>query len=258
MDTDADGLSDLLERGLGSDATNPDTDGDGRIDRYWNGKWSTQPGGLPADDKFAVSLNACELVAGSSIRIEQVVDGALIGQGCVIEARLAEGPHEWSVRLPGRGEVSRVIDVVHHLVVGLGDSYGSGEGADDTFGTSAGWQDRNCHRAANSAQARTGQEARTINDAVVRRIEKKITPIFQFLCQFQGLTVSGVFRRTVDAAGQNQRGAGFGDAALQVDQGRQQAGAPVGQTLYLLSKGRPQVEGFALYQGTYLCVGVTV
>ena len=132
----------------------PDTDGDGRIDRYWDGKWSTQPGGLPADDKFAVSLNACELVVGSSIGIEQVVDGALIGQGCLIETRLAEGPHEWKVRLPGRGEVSRAIDVVHHLVVGLGDSYGSGEGADDTFGTAAGWQDKNCHRAANSAQAR--------------------------------------------------------------------------------------------------------
>ena len=116
----------------------PDTDGDGRIDRYWDGKWSTMPGGLPTDGKFAVSLDACQLVAGSNTGVEQVVDGVVIGRDCLTETRLAEGPHDWMVRLAGRGEISRSIDVVHHLVVGLGDSYGSGEGADDTFGTSAG------------------------------------------------------------------------------------------------------------------------
>jgi hypothetical protein len=132
----------------------PDANGDGRIDRYWDGKWSTMPGGLPTDGKFAVSLDACELVAGSNTGVEQFVDGVVVGRDCLTEIRLAEGPHDWKVRLAGRGEVSRSIDVVHHLVVGLGDSYGSGEGADDALGTRAGWQDQNCHRAANAAQAR--------------------------------------------------------------------------------------------------------
>ena len=58
--------------------------------------------------------------------IEQIVDGALVAQDCSTTTRLAEGPHEWKVRLAGHGEVSRSINVVHHLLVGLGDSYGSG------------------------------------------------------------------------------------------------------------------------------------
>ncbi|MFL5845523.1 MAG: SGNH/GDSL hydrolase family protein [Solirubrobacteraceae bacterium] len=86
-------------------------------------------------------------------------------EDCAVATRLPEGDHEvrWTGKdsrgAPMDGE--RTIRVQDWLVLGLGDSIGSGEGnpdlPEDDDRAVARWQDRRCHRSAESYQARTAR-----------------------------------------------------------------------------------------------------
>jgi lysophospholipase L1-like esterase len=85
--------------------------------------------------------------------------------GCSFHATYREeGTYTVSVSLTDCGkklEGKRTFVVQDWLIVGLGDSNGSGEGAPDIpaeIGSHpARWQDRQCHRSANSYQAQTAR-----------------------------------------------------------------------------------------------------
>lgn len=84
---------------------------------------------------------------------------------CQVTTRLPEGDHE--VRVTGTGDRGapysgqRTIRVQDWLILGLGDSIGSGEGNPDLPEGDdrkvARWQDRRCHRSAESYQARAAR-----------------------------------------------------------------------------------------------------
>lgn len=95
-----------------------------------------------------------------------------------------EGAYKLSVTLKtGKGKKlrkhkgSRKIVVQDWLIVGLGDSNGSGEGTPDvpkpSFGTAAKWQEVLCDRSANSYQAQTAR--------VVERRDKRTSVTFVHL-----------------------------------------------------------------------------
>jgi lysophospholipase L1-like esterase len=85
-------------------------------------------------------------------------------QTCRVSTNLDEG--DYTVEAHGKARDgsaltgSRKIRVQDFLIVGLGDSIGSGEGNPDTprgDGHPARWQDARCHRSADSYQSRTAQ-----------------------------------------------------------------------------------------------------
>lgn len=113
---------------------------------YDEGKWS-EP--LPETKTFMVDFNGCN--NGGTTQF--TIDGVQMEPDCDLTWPLSEGPHEVTVAVldgPSAGTTTETIDVVHHLVVGLGDSFGSGESA----GAGYEWDDANCRRAGWSAQAR--------------------------------------------------------------------------------------------------------
>lgn len=125
----------------------PDLDNNGIMDHYIDGKWSTK---LPEIRTFATTFDAC--AAGGTARF--TVDGIAYEPQCKMTTFLEEGPHEVTLEVAGGaspGTTTETIDVAHHLVVGLGDSFGSGETAVEDQAT---WADPKCRRAPWSAQAR--------------------------------------------------------------------------------------------------------
>lgn len=96
-------------------------------------------------------------------RAESVTDRE--SDRCSVATRLPEGDHQ--VRWTGKDsrgapmDGARTVRVQDWLVLGLGDSIGSGEGNPDLPESDdrkvARWQDRRCHRSAESYQARTAR-----------------------------------------------------------------------------------------------------
>jgi len=123
-------------------------------------------------DTWLVQLNACAST-GSPVKYGWSIDGDEVGVATRCDAFEYEFPAEgtYSVSLvveDGNGEKmeqTQVIVVRDLLIFGLGDSYGSGEGSPDVNEFDEGgvqWQNRRCHRSAQSGQVRAAQ---TIEDA---------------------------------------------------------------------------------------------
>ncbi|MFD1948588.1 hypothetical protein [Nocardioides aestuarii] len=112
---------------------------------YTDGRWSTP---LPDDHLLEVRLGGC----GNGPNVHFVVDDITYATDCDPLLYLTEGPHTVTLVVesgPAAGHsTTRQIDVDHQLVVGLGDSFGSGESRGD-----GGFADPNCRRAGWSAQA---------------------------------------------------------------------------------------------------------
>lgn len=123
-------------------------------------------------DAWRVRFDACGST-GSPVTYTWRIDGAEAG----VETRCdgfeydfpAEGEYQVSLVVEdGSGEQmaqTQVIEVRDLLIFGLGDSYGSGEGSPDVNDFDEGgvqWQNKRCHRSAQSAQVRA---ARMIEEA---------------------------------------------------------------------------------------------
>ncbi|MBW1907412.1 MAG: PKD domain-containing protein [Deltaproteobacteria bacterium] len=118
-------------------------------------------------DAWRVQLNACAST-GSIVRYRWSVDGEEVG----VETRCdgfeyefpAEGPYSVSLEVEDSSgeqmEQTEAIVVRDLLIFGIGDSYGSGEGSPDVAEFAEGgvqWQNRRCHRSAQSGQVRAAQ-----------------------------------------------------------------------------------------------------
>ena len=116
---------------------------------------------------WRVQLNACAS-SGSIVSYRWSVDGEEVG----VETRCdgfeyefpAEGEYSVSLAVEDSSgeemEQTEVIVVRDLLIFGVGDSYGSGEGSPDVeeFEESgAQWQNKRCHRSAQSGQVRAAQ-----------------------------------------------------------------------------------------------------
>ena len=129
-----------------------DDNGDGILDnRYVEGRLSDP---LEAFQQVDVVLDACP-----GTGVSWLVDGATqqAGGACRIVVPLPEGEHTVSASSPGAGTSTVVIDPKHLMIVGLGDSYGSGEGVPNLVRRDghrvAQWDQKSCHRSRYSAQA---------------------------------------------------------------------------------------------------------
>lgn len=135
-----------------------DTNGDGVIDKYVAG--GAQSATLEPQQQVKTVLNACRSVpAGTAVR--WFIDSARLPANGNCRSPWFAPEGDYQVRAEAViGGVSRsgtqTVSPEHHIVVGLGDSYGSGEGAprgpqhrDKSY-----WDQKNCHRSAHSAQAR--------------------------------------------------------------------------------------------------------
>lgn len=116
----------------------------------------------------AVTFNACHLenavLAVPSYRW-QVDDGTVIDRGvlCTYTRQLRRGLHEVTLTLGDGSSTTRTINVRDLLIVSLGDSFASGEGAPDVAaGSLARWHSKRCHRSSLAAPARA---ARAIEDS---------------------------------------------------------------------------------------------
>jgi hypothetical protein len=116
---------------------------------------------------WRVQLNGCAST-GSIVRYRWSVDGKEVG----VATRCNDFEYEFPAE--GRYEVSLVVEdgsgearaqtssveVRDLLIFGLGDSYGSGEGSPDVRDFEEGgvrWQNKECHRSAQSGQVRAAQ-----------------------------------------------------------------------------------------------------
>jgi hypothetical protein len=108
---------------------------------------------------YKVTFNACSL-ANAVLTIPTYrwqVDGGSIqntGLACTLTRTLSRGGHRVRLILGDGQEVTRTIDVRDLLIVSLGDSFASGEGAPDVpGGPLARWQAKRCHRSSFAAPA---------------------------------------------------------------------------------------------------------
>jgi Tol biopolymer transport system component len=161
----------------------PDADADGIVDYHYETSWVRAT-------EFKVSFNGC-LTADERVRSNTgstlsqykftitdssgaVVGAAAFSNQCRIDRQLAQGAY--AVRLDVQppsgtapGPWTQTVTVKDHLIVSIGDSYGSGEGNPDiprvwgyeysggewrrVVKTEARWVDKRCHRSATAGPA---------------------------------------------------------------------------------------------------------
>lgn len=146
-----------------------DSDSDGLIDTYVAG--GAQSARLEPNQSVTVRLDACSSAPGAAVR--WFVDSVALPENglCHYSWHTPEGDYQVQAQavVDGvtRGSI-RLVDPVHHVVVGLGDSYGSGEGAPRRIAIpkvrKAVWDQETCHRSANSAQARAALKLEKSSD----------------------------------------------------------------------------------------------
>ena len=133
-----------------------DTNDDGVPDSYLrNGEQTAK---VPSDGRYPVNLDGCAST-GTITTYSWVVDGAAphATSGCVWHTRLTEGAHDVVLTTLGAagGQATTAITVTvkNFLVLGLGDSYGAGEGNPHKSAGGVTWDNRPCHRSVYSGQA---------------------------------------------------------------------------------------------------------
>lgn len=139
-----------------------DEDADGLIDGYLDGSQSAR---VPRDGLYAVDLNGCSSTGDIGEYRWVLGAGAALtftSSSCSRRVFLPERSYPGAtLTVTGPGGSASVpfdVSVKDWLVVGLGDSYGSGEGAPDVAGGGTGstsWAQEGCHRSTRSAQALT-------------------------------------------------------------------------------------------------------
>lgn len=141
-----------------------DADGNGVIDRYIDGNRTAD---VPADGRYDVVLDACGSTRTTRYtwwvralerkapkpRVQRVTSRA-----CETTVRLSEGRHRVTLVAYGKRGLAwdrTRINVKTHVVLGLGDSYGSGAGAQAVADNpeDVGYFARNCERTPRSHQA---------------------------------------------------------------------------------------------------------
>lgn len=139
-----------------------DADGDGVIDRYLDGNRSAD---VPADGRYEVILDACN--SANATWFQWTIDRRTVAtRECATPIALQEGVHRATLQVVGPGGVATArgrVEVVTHVVLGLGDSYGAGSGAavpSDTPGDAAarGYVDATCERTPRAHQAKAALE----------------------------------------------------------------------------------------------------
>lgn len=122
-----------------------DANGDGRTDAYPPDGTLSVAGPFPQ----RLTVDPCP----TTITVSWSLDGSPIGQGCSVVANPTTlGEHAISVRTTSKGGLvdlgatTRTIDVKDKLIVSLGDSVASGEGASQVAGP-LGWGNKQCHRS---------------------------------------------------------------------------------------------------------------
>lgn len=147
----------------------PDYDGDGVIDAYIDGNRTAN---VPRDGRYRVVLNGCgsQNATVYTWRVRPRQPGwkkpgptwhrskTIRTKHCTASLRLREGTYwvKLKTRGPGGTAVShRRISVTAHIVVGLGDSYGSGSGAQvlTDAPSGLGYFDLTCERTPRANQA---------------------------------------------------------------------------------------------------------
>lgn len=167
-DTDGGGVPDGDEVGLGTDPLDPLDDGDqppsitwrvnprmedanrdGILDQpYVEGRLSAL---LEDNQSVELVLDACP-----AANVTWTVDGQRVGTTCSVTLVVPEGSYQVTAS-NAAGSMTITATPEHLMLVGLGDSYGSGEGAPPTVMREGKkfpeWDQRACHRSRYSAQA---------------------------------------------------------------------------------------------------------
>ena len=119
--------------------------------------WSTPLlGGLPLGPVQAdlwVDFDGCADSASAAFTVDGFALPATKGSACKAATAVVEGQHKVTMTVGSDGSAvttTALINVVHHVVLGIGDSFGSGEGIEPPRG----WANANCRRSAGSPQAR--------------------------------------------------------------------------------------------------------
>ena len=131
------------------------------------GEYEVYADGPLQPDTWRVNLDACRST-GSPVKYTWRVDGEQVGVETACDAFAYEFPEEGSYTVSlvvedsaGEEELKVEEVVVRDLLIfGVGDSYGSGEGSPDVEEFDEGgaqWQNRRCHRSAQSGQVRAAQ-----------------------------------------------------------------------------------------------------
>lgn len=138
---------------------------DGVIGTYLDGNRTAN---VPSDGRYTVHLDACKSTGNISAYAWILESGREVQQvnsaSCLTKAVLPEGSSTARLTVTSgtaRHTVAISMDVIDHLIVALGDSYASGEGNPDKFGSyptasplrKAKWQNEACHRSAKAGPA---------------------------------------------------------------------------------------------------------
>lgn len=123
-----------------------DANNDGLTDQLTTAAAVSPPDGFPIDLSVATCPANARVVWRSGTRA--------LGEGCAVTARLPEGSHDVEVQAFDDGsdqligaKIEQVV-VNDILIVSLGDSVASGEGANEKPVPVVGWGDNQCHRSA--------------------------------------------------------------------------------------------------------------
>lgn len=133
-----------------------DADGNGVIDSYLDGNRTAD---VPRNGRYPVVLDGCG--SANASRFEwQIRSWKTSSRKCSTTVRLPEGKHRVKLKTRGPGGTAvshRRITVQTHVVLGLGDSYGSGAGAQVPEDNPAGdgYVAKDCERTPRSHQALT-------------------------------------------------------------------------------------------------------
>ena len=119
---------------------------------------------VPADGRYEVVLDGCGSANATSFEW-QIRSNKFTSEGCSTTIRLAEGDYRVKLKTRGPGGTAvshQRISVQTHIVLGLGDSYGAGNGAQQAVDTNGaplfGYYDGVCGRTPRSHQARAALE----------------------------------------------------------------------------------------------------
>lgn len=134
---------------------------DRNLDLLANDPHNTFASAHPATHR--VTFNGCTITNAVTLTYRWTIDGDVVelpNPICTLTRWLARGQHTVTLRLTGGRETAQAVRVRDIVIVSIGDSAGSGEGAPDVSATlvsAARWQNERCHRSSRAASALTAK-----------------------------------------------------------------------------------------------------